>query len=224
MGDATMFIIIQAHEYEQYTALLQQMYRLRKTVFFDTLHWDVPIQGDIERDYYDERQPVYLIWCSADRQTLFGSMRFLPTTGPTLLYDVFGRTFPEAAELAAPGIWEATRCCVDAAALAEHHPEIDQGRAFGLICLAAAEVAMVHGIHTLISNYEPHMKRVYARAGAEVQELGRADGYGRRPVCCGAFEISDRIIHSMQKALQVDMPLYSRRFANGTGVPVWLAA
>jgi acyl homoserine lactone synthase len=219
-----MFITVQSHEYDRYSLLLVQMHRLRKIVFHDTLKWDVPIKRNMERDYYDDCRPVYLIWCSTDQKTLFGSMRLLPTTGPTLLYDVFGRTIPEAAELSAPGIWEATRCCVNAAALAEHHPEIDQGRAFGFLCLAVTEVARAHAIHTLIFNYEPQMRRIYARAGAEIQELGRADGYGRRPVCCGAFEVSESVIQGMRAALGVDAPLYSRRFAAGMDTDKWLAA
>jgi acyl homoserine lactone synthase len=219
-----MFTTIQSHEYARHSQLLTQMYKLRKSVFYDTLEWEVSIKGDIERDYYDDCQPVYLIWCSADHRTLFGSLRLLPTTGPTLLHDVFGRTIPEAAELSAPGIWEATRCCIDTAALAEHHPEIDQGRAFGLLCLAVAEVAQSHAIHTLIFNYEPHMKRIYARAGAKVDELGRADGYGRRPVCCGAFEISEPGIRSMRAALEVPIPVYSRRLPSSSDAERWRAA
>lgn len=42
------------------------------------------------------------------------------------------------------------------------------------------EVALDHGIETLVSNYEPHLKRLYERAGAELEELGRAtdlDGF-----------------------------------------------
>jgi len=200
------------------------MHRLRKLIFYDTLKWEVPVDGGIERDYYDDCQPVYLVWCSVDRKILFGCLRLLPTTGPTLLYDVFGRTIPGTVELSAPGIWEATRCCVDAAALADHEPEIDQGRAFGLLCLAVAEVAAAHAIHTLIFNYEPYMKRIYARAGAEIQELGRADGYGRRPVCCGAFHVSEHFISGMRAALGVDEPLYIPQFRSKGEGAKWLAA
>ena len=213
-----MFITVQAHEYERYSSLLDQMFRLRKLVFKDKLEWDVPVQDDMERDHYDDLKPVYVLWCSHDQKTLFGSIRLMPTTGPTLLYDVFARTIPAGADLIAPSIWEATRCCVDAETLARFHPEIDQSRAFGMICLAAAEVAHVHGITTLISNYEPHMRRVYGRSGAQIDELGRADGYGRRPVCCGAFAISDKIVTDMRAALGINFPLYTRRFADWTRI------
>jgi acyl homoserine lactone synthase len=148
-------------------------------------------------------------------------MRLMPTTGPTLLYDVFRRTFPVAAELSAPGIWEGTRMCVHDVNLKADHPEIEPGRAFGLMLLALCECSMAHGIHTMVSNYEPHLKRIYQRAGAKVDELGRADGFGKRPVCCGSFEVSTVIHQQMRSAMGVDMPLYRKpTFADRVGASV----
>ena len=210
-----MFITIQAHEYDKHCALLDQMHRLRKRVFFDELGWEVPVQGDWERDRYDDLGPAYLVWCSPNKQILYGTMRLMPTTGPTLLYDVFHDTFPHAATLSAPGIWEATRTCVDLEKLASDHPGVDAAKAFGMMCLATAECANQHGIHTVICNYEPHLARIYRRAGAVIQELGRSDNYGRRPVCCGAFYISQEMIASMHAALGIDLPLYRTTIEDG---------
>jgi len=184
-----MFIALQTYNYQAYDHLLNQYFRLRKTVFCDQLKWDCPATGPEERDHYDTLKPVYLLWSSNDGKTLYGGLRLMPTTGPTLLYDVFQKTFPAAATLQAPGIWEGTRMCISEDNLKHDYPEMDPGHAFGLMLLALCECAIAHGIHTMISNYEPHLKRVYQRAGAEVDELGRADGFGKRPVCCGSFEV-----------------------------------
>lgn len=205
-----MFMTLQAHQYEDYPHLLDQMFKLRKRVFHDELKWAVSVRNGQERDGYDDLQPVYLLWISDDATRVYACMRLMPTTGPTLLYDVFRRTFPDAANLVSPGIWEATRTCVDAELIAVDFPGVDQARAFGLLCLAAAECSRLHGIHTVLSNYEPHMKRVYQRSGANIQELGRADGFGQRPVCCGAFEISDAFVESMRAAMDITEPLYER--------------
>jgi acyl homoserine lactone synthase len=209
-AEGNMFIAIQAHEYQKHSVLLDQYFRLRKAVFFDQLEWDVVATEGRERDSYDDMGPVYLVWCSDDKRTLYGGMRLMPTTGPTLLYDVFRRTFPDAADLSAPGIWEGTRMCVDNGALSRDHPEIEPGRAFCLLLLALCECALAHGIHTMVSNYEPYLKRIYNKAGAEVVELGRADGYGRRPVCCGCFEVSKQVRSKMRNALGVDIALYRK--------------
>ncbi|WP_371731784.1 acyl-homoserine-lactone synthase [Shinella sp. AETb1-6] len=150
---------------------------------------------------------AYLLWCDEEKKRLFGSVRLMPTTGPTLLYDVFRGTFPDACDLVAPGIWEGTRMCIDEDAIA---PDMRPDRAFCLLLLALCEVAIDNGIHTMISNYEPHMKRVYRQAGAKLDELGRSDGYGRLPVCCGAFEVSNRVLAAMREKPRVSDRLYRR--------------
>jgi len=134
-----MFVIIQAHEYQKYAFILDQMFRLRKKVFADILGWNVPVIGPFERDSYDSLCPAYLVWCDETRTRLYGGMRLMPTTGPTLLYDVFRATFPQAANLVAPGIWEGTRMCIDEEAIADDFPEVDAGRAFSMLLLALCE-------------------------------------------------------------------------------------
>ncbi|KQS71779.1 N-acyl-L-homoserine lactone (AHL) synthase [Rhizobium sp. Leaf371] len=205
-----MYLLVQANEYHKYAGLLEQSLRLRKRVFADWLGWKVSVSGLYERDHYDDLQPAYLLWCDEQRERLYGSLRLMPTTGPTLLYDVFRETFPEACDLVAPGIWEGTRMCVDETAIARDFRDMRPERALCLLLLALCEVALNNGIHTMISNYEPHMKRVYQRAGAQFDELGRADGYGRFPVCCAAFEVSPRVLAEMRLKMQITEPLYRR--------------
>lgn len=206
-----MYLLVQAHEYHKHSDLLNQSFRLRKTVFADRLGWNVSVSGPFERDRYDDLHPAYLFWCDDDREKLYGSVRLMPTTGPTLLYDVFRETFPDACDLIAPGTWEGTRMCIDEEAVARDFPDMRPDRAFCLLLLALCEVALDNGIDTLISNYEPHIRRFYKRAGAEFDELGRADGYGRFPVCCGAFEVSQRVCKQMRLNLQVAESLYAGR-------------
>lgn len=206
-----MYLLIQAHEYGKHKALLGQSFKLRKRVFSDQLRWQVNVEGDVEKDLYDDLRPAYLVWCDDTGTQLYGTVRLLPTTGPTLLYDVFRDTFPHSTDLVAPSIWEGTRMCIDENALEVDFPEIRPDRAFCLLLLALCEVALESGIATLISNFEPHMRRIYLRSGAEFDELGRADGYGRKPVCCGAFEVSQRVLDTMRAKLGVTKPLYQRR-------------
>ena len=204
-----MFFTIQGDSYDKYSVLLDQMFKLRKRVFIDQLKWDVKAIGEYERDAYDDLQPAYLVWTNSSRSQLFASIRLLPTTGPTLLYDVFRSTFPDEANLSAPGIWEGTRACIDADAIIAEYPEIDASRAFSMLVLATSECALAHGIHTIVSNYEPQIKRVYQRAGAQFREAGRTHSFGRIPVCCGTLEISDSSIATMRETLGFSLPLFA---------------
>ncbi len=205
-----MFFTIQADEQQKYSHLLDQMFRLRKRVFSDQLKWDVHVRGEYERDEYDALKPAYLVWTDPTRTRLYASIRLMPTTGPTLLFDVFRNTFPNEANLSAPGIWEGTRACVDGDMIGVDHPDVDAARAFSLLVLATSECALAHGIHTIVSNYEPQIKRIYRRAGAHFEEAGRADDYGRYPVCCGTLEISGSSIIKMRQAQGLSLPLYTK--------------
>lgn len=203
-----MFFTVQGDGQTRHAELLDHMFRLRKRVFSDQLGWDVEVCCDREKDRYDVLKPVYLLWANSERSKLYASIRLMPTTGPTLLYDVFRKTFPDEAQLSAPGIWEGTRACVDADAIAKDYPEINASRAFSMVVLAASECAFAHGIHTIVSNYEPQVQRIYRRAGAEFAEHGRADGFGRFPVCCGTLDISANSIKKVQGKLGISFPLY----------------
>ena len=205
-----MFTLIQKHQYEKYSKLINQMFCLRKKIFFDELNWDVPVLGDMERDRYDDLNPAYLVWTDERQKILYGSLRLLPTTGPTLLNDVFRDTFPANFDLCYPGIWEGTRMCIDAAKVAEDHSGMNAQDAMSLMLLGLGECALAHGIHTLISNYEPHMKRIYQRSGAKLDEIGRHDGYGKRPVCCGVFEVTQSVIENMRVKNAQPHPVYVR--------------
>lgn len=202
-----MYILVQAHQYAKFSHLIDQSFLLRKRVFADHFGWDVVVSGQMEKDFYDTINPAYLLWCDEKKEHLYGSVRLLPTTGPTLLYDVFRETFPNACDLMAPTIWEGTRMCVDEDLIRHDLPGLRPDQAFCQFLLALCEVALDHGIDTLISNYEPHMKRLYQRAGAELEELGRATGYGRFPVCCGLFEVSARVLQQMRTKLNIPEPL-----------------
>lgn len=205
-----MFTTLEAHEYHKFPAIMDQIFRLRKKVFADQLNWDVQTKDGMERDKYDDLDPAYLVWCDDNFDTLYGVIRLMPSTGPTLLYDVFRNTFPDVVSFEAPGIWEGTRMCVDIDKISLKFPDIDADRAFSLMLLALCEVAIEHSINWVVANYEPQLKRIYKRAGVDVNEMGRSDEYGKYPVCCGQFEVSKRVLKTMRTKLNVDAQLYSK--------------
>lgn len=202
-----MYFTVDGHQISANKNLIDQMYRLRAQVFKNELGWDVEVHDGREIDKYDDLKPVYLMWTNPSRNLLLGSLRLLPTTGPTLLHDVFRRTFPSDMELSAPGIWEGTRLCINQTAIADEHPEMDMKTAFCRMLLALCEVGVENGISTLVSNFEPPTKRLYQMAGAPLNFLGKADGYGKRPVCAGTFQANRDTLHAMRAKLNVTQRL-----------------
>ncbi len=198
-----MFTTIQQHEYSDNSHLLDAMFRLRKRVFVDSLNWNIPTDGLREIDVYDEMGATYLVWCSDDRKRLYGSLRLLPTTGPTLLFDVFQATHQSNKSLIRLGTFEGTRMCVDEEAIAEDFPELGPRRAFTLLLLALCEAALAHGITKLVSNFEAPISRLYRDAGLSYELFGHADGYGTKPVYCAAFDVSQAVLGKMRTKLGV---------------------
>ena len=202
-----MFKMIEPHETACHPKLMRAIFRLRKRVFHDQLGWAVKVDGDEERDGYDDLGASYLVWCSRDHSRLYGVVRLMPTDGPTLLHDVFWATHGRNADLVADDIWEGTRMCLDEDLLSRDFPEMEPGRGFSLLLLALCEAALFHGISRLVSNFEPAMSRVYRRAGVSMKMHGSADGYGQRPVCCASFTVSEQVHSEIRKVLGVADPL-----------------
>ncbi|MGH8656239.1 MAG: acyl-homoserine-lactone synthase [Gammaproteobacteria bacterium] len=90
---------------------LRGMFRLRHTVFYQRLRWDVKSIGDLERNDYDELAPVYLV--SRDHQRrVDGCLRLFPTTGSYMLKDTFPELLRGEAAPSDPHVWELSRFTV----------------------------------------------------------------------------------------------------------------
>ena len=111
--DFAMIVVVKSHNAERHSNLLEQMFNLRAQIFHEHLGWDVNVTDGKERDKYDDEGPVYIIYTDHHGRKVKGSLRLLPTTGPTLLADLFSDTIPDAVKLSAPTIWECTRFCPD---------------------------------------------------------------------------------------------------------------
>lgn len=206
-----MIVVIQLHNANRYQELLEDMYRLRARVFRDKLKWDVAVVDGMERDEYDRKCPVYIILTDSNALTVYGSLRILPTTGPTLLANIFSDTLPDAVYLSAPTIWECTRLCIDDRVMGDR-PE-NMVLASGLLLKALGEVALKAGIETVLGVFDPVMLRVYRRIGCDVEVLGCTRRFGR-PIYLGSFRVSGTILERIKLRLRRSGVLHAARVAN----------
>ena len=190
-----MIVVIQQHNAHKYSNLIDEMFRLRARIFRDQLKWDVQVEDGKERDKYDDEGPVYLIYTNDEKRQVKGSLRLLPTTGPTLLADFFSDTLPDAVHLSAPTIWECTRFCLD--------DKQEDGLLFASAKLIAAmgRVAIDAGIESIIGNFDSSMLRLYRRVGCEIEVLGSTLRYGR-PVYLGLCQISETALRRVEGRLK----------------------
>jgi N-acyl-L-homoserine lactone synthetase len=195
-----MIVVVEPYNAHEYSNLMDEMFRLRARVFRDRLGWDVQVADGKERDRYDNEGPVYLIYADDESLKVKGSLRLLPTTGPTVLADIFSDTLPDAVHLSAPTIWECTRFCLEDDILSRGQREQALIASAALIA-ALGEVAIRAGIEAIVGNFDSTMLRLYRRIGCEVEVLGSTQRYGR-PVYLGLFPVSEPILRKVRSRLK----------------------
>lgn len=163
--------------------VLRGMFSLRARIFKQKLGWDVNVADGIERDHFDDENPIYVVHTNSANR-VDGCCRLLPTTGPTLIEEVFADTIPDVAKLSSPAIWECTRLCVDSNA--------DLSVSAALIS-SIGKLALVSGVDTILGNFDRSMLQIYRRVGCEVTILGSTTRF-ERPVFLGSFPVSKTIL------------------------------
>ncbi|MCB1498988.1 MAG: GNAT family N-acetyltransferase [Bauldia sp.] len=195
-----MLVVVEDTNAHEYRELLNEMFRLRARVFKDRLGWDVTVEDAMERDRYDDEGPVYLIYTDDEQRKVYGSLRLLPTTGPTLLSDFFADTLPDATHLTAPSIWECTRFCLDEKLLGDGNRD-EMIFASGILFAGLGEISLQSGIESILGNFDAAMYRLYRRIGCEVDVLGVTHRYGRA-VYLGLFPVSRQILGRVKARLR----------------------
>ncbi len=168
-----------------YPLLRDTMHADRAIQFHDRLGWDVTVDANgFERDEYDDINPLYVIWENPNG-THGGSMRFLPTSGRTMVHDHFADLLC-GADIRSDKIWESTRFCVSQGAGAHV--------AAGLM-LAGGELMRAFDLTHLLGVFDARMVRIYNMIGAAPVVLG-SSGKGRDKISVGlwAFRHSDRSV------------------------------
>ncbi len=78
---------------DQICSVYEEMLRGRARVFRDRMKWDVSVHDGKEVDWYDlNADPIYIVSLNGDGHVV-GSLRVLPTVGPTMLAREFRTHF-----------------------------------------------------------------------------------------------------------------------------------
>lgn len=164
----------------KFPLLAETMFVDRARQFRDRLKWEVTVDAlGQERDAYDELNPLYVIWeTEAGRHG--GSMRFLPTTGPTMARDHFSHLGGNE-DIKSPFIWECTRFCLAPGA---------RGRIAAALMLGGGELMRAFEVTHFLGIFDARMTRIYTRIGSSPDILGRA-GQGAQEISLGLWGYSD---------------------------------
>lgn len=105
-------------------------------------------------------------------------MRFLPTTGQTMVNDHFGH-LSDGVRINSPLIWECTRFCLA--------PGADRMVSAALV-LGAGEVMEKFDLSHFVGVFDPRMERIYRMIGLNPDIIGEA-GTGRDRIAVGLWEM-----------------------------------
>lgn len=91
--------------------VLRGMFRLRYRVFHQRLGWKVECHNGIERDAFDDLDPIYMVARNKQKE-VEGCWRMLPTTGAYMLRNTFPQLLAGDQVPAAEDVWELSRFAV----------------------------------------------------------------------------------------------------------------
>ena len=143
--------------------LFDQMFRSRALVFQERLGWNVMVKDRWEFDSYDDAaDPLYLLSLDEDGR-LKGSLRVLPTTGPTMINSEFAGFFADPIYVCGPTIWECTKFCVlpGTAGTGGSTENATSTELLSGLC----ELCLSSGIEFIIGVFDNSMSRIYRRIG-----------------------------------------------------------
>lgn len=205
-----MIRYVYGDELDKFPKLKEGMFRDRAVQFKDRLGWDVQVDAaGWERDEYDDENPLYVIWETASGAH-GGSMRYLPTTGPTMVQDHFSHLTDT--QITSPLIWECTRFCLAPDATS---------RVAALLALAGGELVRDFGLTHVLGVFDVRMVRIYNMIGTAPEVIG-CEGQGRDKISVGlwSYRAEDRL--RVLKRAGVSSEISEAWFARSFGRPISL--
>jgi acyl homoserine lactone synthase len=187
--EVTMIMLIGPEAYANFQPELTEMYRLRYRVFGERLTWAVTARGGRESDQFDAMSPVYLLRRSGDLAPIDGCVRLLPSTGATMLRDVFGELIEGAAVATTPAIWESSRFAIDVVGTAEAMRRGLAGATYELFA-GMIEFGLSRELIGIVTVTDVRMERILRRANWPLRRLGEPRTIGDTLALAGCLEVS----------------------------------
>ncbi len=149
---------------------LNKMFRFRYKVFYERLGWDVGNENGMERDFYDELDPTYILARNHINE-IEACWRLLPTTGPYMLKDTFPQLLCSDEAPQDPVIWELSRFAVLPSDSSEHTQVTLSMLTFDMI-RSVYDFAQQHGIQRYITVTSVALERLLKRTGLPIYRFG----------------------------------------------------
>jgi acyl homoserine lactone synthase len=204
MEDAVIQLITPEH-HQYFTEPLHQMHRLRCRVFKERLDWGVEVREGLEVDRFDGLRPVYLLQRASDA-CIQGCVRLLPTTGSTMLRDVFPELLDGKAMPAGPDVWESSRFAVDMPA-GNKSPSVGLSQPTFELFAGMIEFGLSRSLIDIVTVTDLRVERILRRASWPLRRIAEPRTIGSTTAVAGYLEISIEALASVRLAGEIGGPV-----------------
>ncbi len=200
-----MILAVLPEDRGRFAAQLHEMHQLRYRVFHERLGWEVTTVGDGEYDRFDTIKPIYLLHLSREGR-VDGCARLLPTTGPTMLRDVFPVLLGDHPMPSDPLIWESSRFAADATGDAK-----EQMRMVGQITIelfaGLCELGLAMGWDQVVTVTDLRLEKVGARAGLTFERYAEPLQIGKTKAVAGFGRVTQETLEAVRAFGNLEGPV-----------------
>ncbi|MDD3182680.1 MAG: acyl-homoserine-lactone synthase [Alphaproteobacteria bacterium] len=201
-----MLEIVQAGQAGK-TRLLFDMHRLRKRVFKDRMGWPVTVtEGGLEIDQFDLPEALYLLALNNDGKVI-GNWRLLPTTGSTMVRDVWPQFLESLPMPSSSTVWEASRFAVDSPDGQSEESLAQINRATQELFCGLTELSIMCGIKQIYTLYDMRIARLLKRLDCPATARSTRLKIDDLPVETGLFTMDQNMLDRLRAASGLHEPL-----------------
>lgn len=206
-----MIMTVEGVDRHSHPVLIDEMFRMRASVFADRLEWDVTVTDGREIDRFDSEDPLYLLSVDHEAGSLLGAVRLLPSTGPNMLRDVFPVLVPGGAP-ESPLIWESSRFAINPSAFSASDRaqanHVVNRTTIELLC-GIVEFCQRAGVEHIVSVFDARMARIFRSIDCAFEVIGTPTRIGRTMTYAGIFNMSDAMRERLGEAGSLHAPVLS---------------
>jgi acyl homoserine lactone synthase len=199
-------VAVTPDNYSKYQDLLSRMFQLRHHAFKERLNWRVSVSGGREFDTYDMLGPTYLLVVRSP-DSVIGSLRLLPTVGPTMLGQTFSALLAGAAAPSAPDLLECSRLCVDTT-LSTEMTGGGLNKATFVLLSALIEWGLLRHSRQIVAVIDLRMERILRRAGWTISRIAPPVRLADSFAVAGTLEVSQTIAERIRAKGELASPVF----------------
>jgi acyl homoserine lactone synthase len=173
------------------------MHELRYRVFHQRLGWEVTTAGNAEFDRFDSLRPIWLLHIG-DEGRVDGGVRLLPSTGPTMIEQVFPVLLGGTAMPRDPLVWEASRFAADVGGEGRQ-----QARMVGQITVelfaGLCELGLAMGWKQVIAVTDLRLEKIGVRAGLRFERFSEPRQIGKTKAVAGVGPVDRTVLRDVRR-------------------------